>query len=358
MSTVAEETKEFCFHTSLNVSDLERSLVFYRALFGCEPAKQRKDYAKFEVGTPPLVLSLIPCRATAGGSLNHVGLRVPDSDALVKIQERLEAAGIRTKREEGVECCYAKQTKFWVTDPDRTLWELYVFHEDIDDHGDGSVPDSGEVAAFAQDVPKERIVWQHRIGDPVPARIPHEENSVHEVLLEGTINLKPEAVDLVALLKEAHRVLRPGGEVSVHGLSGNRPLPPNTQLDLPGPAAVVQHVPAEIEPLKALRAAGFVGVRYEKLSPKAYFEIHGVFMRELLLVGRKAGHRPKTFKHIAIYLGPLAEVKDDFGNVYPRGERVLINIQDWQALSKGQAAANFLLLSPEETKPSACANQH
>ena len=47
------------------------------------------------------------------------------------MQRRLEMAGLRTEREDGVECCYARQTKFWVTDPDKALWEVYVFHEDV-----------------------------------------------------------------------------------------------------------------------------------------------------------------------------------------------------------------------------------
>src|SRR5262245_29830907 len=104
------------FHASLNVSDLTRSVQFYRVLLGREPVKQKKDYAKFEVDDPPLVLSLIPGHPTAGGALNHIGLRLPDSEMLVEVQARLEASGIRTKREEGVECCHSRQTKFWVTD--------------------------------------------------------------------------------------------------------------------------------------------------------------------------------------------------------------------------------------------------
>src|SRR6516165_10298799 len=112
------------FHLSLNVSDLERSVRFYRILFGTEPAKKRADYAKFELVDPPVVLSLEPTSRPVGGPLNHLGFRMPDSAALVAMQERLELAGIRSKREEGVECCYARQTKFWVTDPDQTLWEI------------------------------------------------------------------------------------------------------------------------------------------------------------------------------------------------------------------------------------------
>lgn len=125
------------FHLSLNVAELERSIAFYRILFGCDPAKCRPDYAKFELDDPPLVLSLEPTPRGVGGALNHLGFRMPDSAALVAVQMRLEKAGIRTQRQEGVECCYARQTKFWVTDPDQTLWEIYTLDEDIDHRGAG-----------------------------------------------------------------------------------------------------------------------------------------------------------------------------------------------------------------------------
>ncbi len=62
---------------------------------------------------------------------------MPDSAALVIVQRRLEQAGIHTQRQEGVECCYARQTKFWVHDPDQTLWEIYTLDEDIDHRGAG-----------------------------------------------------------------------------------------------------------------------------------------------------------------------------------------------------------------------------
>ncbi len=35
-----------CLHLSLNVADLDRSVQFFRILFGIEPAKLRSDYAK------------------------------------------------------------------------------------------------------------------------------------------------------------------------------------------------------------------------------------------------------------------------------------------------------------------------
>ena len=44
--------------------------------------------------------------------------------------------------EEGVTCCYAKQDKFWVTDPDGNAWEFYLFLSDAGEKGAGGSTDS------------------------------------------------------------------------------------------------------------------------------------------------------------------------------------------------------------------------
>ena len=124
------------FHASLNVSDLDRSVRFYAALFGVGPVKHYPDYAKFEVDEPPLVLSLKPKRACAGGPLNHLGLRVLTVDHLRAIQTRLKAVSAPIGQQDEVKCCYAYQSKIWVTDPDQTMWEIYVLHDDVPDWGE------------------------------------------------------------------------------------------------------------------------------------------------------------------------------------------------------------------------------
>jgi catechol 2,3-dioxygenase-like lactoylglutathione lyase family enzyme len=134
--TPAGATAVVKFHASLNVSDLARSVEFYTALLGAGPVKLYADYAKFEVESPPLVLSLKPKRACAGGPLNHLGLRVVAVEQLRAIQERLRAVGARMGQQDDVRCCYAHQTKIWVTDPDQTMWEVYVLHDDVPDWGE------------------------------------------------------------------------------------------------------------------------------------------------------------------------------------------------------------------------------
>jgi catechol 2,3-dioxygenase-like lactoylglutathione lyase family enzyme len=306
------------FHLSLNVSDLARSVSFYRTLFGTEPAKLRSDYAKYELDDPPLVLSLEPSGRGSGGALNHLGFRLPDSSALVAMQERLERAGIRSQREEGVECCYARQTKFWVTDPDRTLWEIYTFEGDLDHRGEGQSLEemlpSGEQAEAA--VP---VAWEHVLTDAVPQRIPLSDAAADEVRLRGSFNLPlaPEAQD--QLIREARRVLKPGGRIFIHVLVGDRPFPGRPQL--PGPAASVQHVPVQSEPVRLLERHAFRQIEMVKFDAKPCFVREGVAMRELQLEAYKE-LAPAPGTAAVLYKGPFREVTDDAGNIYPRGEWV------------------------------------
>jgi catechol 2,3-dioxygenase-like lactoylglutathione lyase family enzyme len=134
--TSPEAIAQVKFHVSLNVSDLPRSVAFYAALLGVTPAKVYADYAKFEIDTPPLVLSLKPKRACVGGPLNHLGLRLTSLGHLEEVLDRMRQVGARIGRQDDVKCCYAQQTKLWITDPDGTLWEVYVFHSDVPDWGE------------------------------------------------------------------------------------------------------------------------------------------------------------------------------------------------------------------------------
>ncbi|HEY3854666.1 MAG TPA: ArsI/CadI family heavy metal resistance metalloenzyme [Verrucomicrobiae bacterium] len=329
------------FHVSLNTADIATSVNYYSKLFGVEPARQTRDYAKFEIEEPPLALSLIPGSQNTGGALNHLGIRLGDFETMIAMQTRLETAGIKTSREDGVQCCNSQQTKFWVHDPNRVLWEFYILHDDHEEtpnaHFENNTSHTAKIPAT------EPVVWQHQIPDPFSVRIPHDDNSVNRVVLEGTANLSPSSTKLDRVLAESYRVLRPGGKISLHGLAADKYFT-GIRLNLPGPAAVVEFVPLEAEPMRAMIRAGFVLVRYEQLSPAPYFVIDGVQMREILLIGRKPGHRPKTARSQVIYLGPLAQVTDDFGNIFPRGERVSLNIHDYQSLSQSAAASQFVFL--------------
>jgi catechol 2,3-dioxygenase-like lactoylglutathione lyase family enzyme len=160
-------------HFALTVADLQRAVELYRILLGADPIVYSIDYARFDVDDPPIVLSLVPGAAASSGGLNHVGFRVADSEALLAVQERLEAHGIPTQREEGVACCYSRQTKFWVSDADRNLWEVYTVHEDLDTGGFG-----GDASCVTPDNrPDSQAYWAIYRG-PF-AEIRHESGRVY-----------------------------------------------------------------------------------------------------------------------------------------------------------------------------------
>src|SRR5262245_2012583 len=264
------------FHLSLNVADLDRSVAFFETLFGREPAKCRPDYAKFELDEPPVVLSLEPHAPGSSGALNHLGFRLSDSSELVEWQRRLEMAGIKTQREECVECCYARQTKFWVRDPDNNLWEIYVLEEDIEHRGVGQALEqlpqvSPPIAAPSSPASATSpAIWQHQLGTPLPPKIFALDDSTSEVHLRGSFNAAHQAEMRRQFFDEVFRILQPGGSVSLHMLTGNASLtfPLGT---LPGPASYVTHAPALGELLTDLAVAGFKEVQLTKYGSQPCF---------------------------------------------------------------------------------------
>jgi hypothetical protein len=243
------------FHLSLNVTDLDRSIAFLTALFG------RRSPAE-----------------------------------LVEWQRRLEMAGIATLREDGVECCYSRQTKFWVQDPDNNRWEIYVLEEDIDHRGVGSAPQVRESLSTCC-APKPQTssgtaapansVWQHQLGTPLPAKIFALDASTDEARLSGSFNAPHSPAARRGLIAEAFRILKAGGTITLHILTGTKSLalPFGT---LPGPASYVTFVPTLAELEDDLAAAGFERAERARYGDKPCFTQDGVEMRETLLIARKA----------------------------------------------------------------------
>jgi catechol 2,3-dioxygenase-like lactoylglutathione lyase family enzyme len=116
---------------ALNVSDLDKAIDFYSKLFSTEPAKVRPGYANFAVAEPPLKLVLIEGSGQPG-ALNHLGVEVEDTAAVISAQARLVEQELATATEEGVACCYAVQNKAWVDDPDGAPWEIYTVLDDAE----------------------------------------------------------------------------------------------------------------------------------------------------------------------------------------------------------------------------------
>ena len=117
-------------HISLNVSNVEKSVDFYRKMLGIEPSKVRKGYAKFDVQNPPLNLALNQVPVKDRGALSHLGIQVSSTDDVLVMREQWAEAGLYTRDEMQTDCCYAVQDKTWVSDPDGNEWEVFVVLQD------------------------------------------------------------------------------------------------------------------------------------------------------------------------------------------------------------------------------------
>jgi catechol 2,3-dioxygenase-like lactoylglutathione lyase family enzyme len=117
-------------HLALNVRSVEQSIEFYKKMLGIEPSKVRPGYAKFDVQNPPLNLTLNEASFGERGALSHLGIQVGSTHDVLQMRQQWVDRGLITRDEMQTNCCYAKQDKTWVHDPDGNEWEVFVVLED------------------------------------------------------------------------------------------------------------------------------------------------------------------------------------------------------------------------------------
>ncbi len=119
-------------HVSLYVSDIQKSVTFYSEFFGQTPDKVKPGYAKYVLESPSLIISFVENKERVKANFGHLGFQVETIEELnIKLWES-KKKNLVSKEETGTNCCYAKQDKFWVTDPDGVQWEVYYFHADAE----------------------------------------------------------------------------------------------------------------------------------------------------------------------------------------------------------------------------------
>jgi len=119
-------------HVSLYVSNLDRTLEFYNQFFGRYPVKIKPKYAKYVLDQPSLIISFVEHESRVQSHFGHLGFQVETIEVMNEALIRMKEMGMTTREEMGTNCCYAKQDKFWVNDPDGVEWEVYYFHEDAE----------------------------------------------------------------------------------------------------------------------------------------------------------------------------------------------------------------------------------
>jgi catechol 2,3-dioxygenase-like lactoylglutathione lyase family enzyme len=116
-------------HVSLNVSNVDASVAFYEKAFGVAATKRRPGYAKFDLQSPALNLTMQEAPRT-GVNASHFGVQVATTEDVIEARGRFETQGLKTFTEEDTACCYAVQDKVWIEDPDGNSWEVFVVKGD------------------------------------------------------------------------------------------------------------------------------------------------------------------------------------------------------------------------------------
>lgn len=114
---------------AINVKNLDAAVEFYSKLFGVPVNKREPGYANFAIDRPPLKLVLFEAPDTVD-RLNHLGVETFDDADIEAAAEQMVAAGLTPERQEAEVCCFARQNKAIVHDPDGTMWEWYRVLED------------------------------------------------------------------------------------------------------------------------------------------------------------------------------------------------------------------------------------
>lgn len=170
--------------------------------------------------------------------------------------------------------------------------------------------------------------------------------SVDLVVSNCVLNLVDEA-QKEQLVREIFRVLRPGGRVAISDIISDEPVPAHLRADPELWSGCISGAFQEQEFLQAFVDAGFVAVRYDKWDAEPWRVVDGIEFRSATLTAtRGAGTECLDYGHAVIYRGPYAEVRDDEGHLFPRGERMAVCERTFRFCTEGPFREDFIGITP------------
>lgn len=187
--------------------------------------------------------------------------------------------------------------------------------------------------------------WQDRQRCEQPL-IP--DASVDLVISNCVLNLVAEH-DRHAMIREIHRVLRPGGRIAISDIISNQPVPDSLKADPALWSGCIAGAFHEEEFLQAFTDAGFVAATYDKWEPEPWQVVESIHFRSATVTAVKPTPGPDLdYGEAVMYRGPYAAVTDDDGNVFPRGERVSVSERTFRLLSEGPCSDDFIARRPAQ----------
>lgn len=145
------------------------------------------------------------------------------------------------------------------------------------------------------------------------------------------------------MIAEIFRVLKPGGRIAISDIVSDSLVPQHLQDDARLWSGCISGAYQEQAFLDAFLEAGFVAVAYDKWDETPWQEVEGIEFRSVTVTAIKPYKEANSDKsHEVLYKGPYAEVCDDSGNIYRRGERCNIDEATYQVLLAGPFADDFV----------------
>lgn len=149
------------------------------------------------------------------------------------------------------------------------------------------------------------------------------------------------------LVREIFRVLRPGGRIAISDIVADGEVPPHLKADPTLWSGCISGAFGEQEFVQAFVDAGFQAVRIDKWSAEAWQVVEGIEFRSVTVTAVKPeGRECLDYGHAVIYRGPFAEVRDEEGHIFPRGERIAVCARTYKALTSGPHRDDFLGIAP------------
>lgn len=180
------------------------------------------------------------------------------------------------------------------------------------------------------------------------------DGSVDVVVSNCVLNLVPDH-EKIQLFAEIFRVLKPGGRVALSDIVSNKPSPEHLKQDPELWSGCISGALTETAFADALAAAGFFGVRLDKLDDTPWQTVEDIEYRAATFVAHKPAVSAQAMQGTdALYAGPWARVEDEQGEVYRRGERVHVTGTAAARLRSGAYGPDVILAGDSGKKTRSC----
>lgn len=181
--------------------------------------------------------------------------------------------------------------------------------------------------------------------------------SIDLVLSNCVLNLVDDG-DKRAMFHEIFRVVKPGGRIAISDIVADEAAPAHLRADPELWSGCISGAMTEGEFLQGFIDAGFMGVCIESWGDQPWQVVEGIEFRSVTVTGyKKLGSECIDRGHAVVYRGPHAEVRDEEGHVYPRGQRIAVCERTFRQISEGPWRKDFIALSPArllEPRPFTC----